>query len=497
MYSPDFETFRKKSEEGNLIPVYRELSADLETPVSAFLKLRSDQPAFLLESVANGERLGRYSFLACSSAQVLSSRGDRAVLQKNGREEQISLGKRDALHLLEEMLAGYKVVKLEGTLPFVGGAVGYLAYDIVRFFERLPEATRDELNLPDCTFLFPEALVIFDHVRHTMSIVSNAYVTGNAAEAYDEALARIEGIAEALEGPLPTNAEPPAASSYANAARSAEMEMTSNFTLDEFCRKVEAAKEYIAAGDAFQIVLSQRLRRRTTAEGFAIYRALRRLNPSPYMFYLDFGSFQLIGSSPEVLVKLDGTRACTRPLAGTRRRGASEAEDSVLIADLLADEKERAEHVMLVDLARNDLGRVCQPGTVAVPLLMDVEKYSHVIHIVSEVEGQLRPRKNAFDLLRASFPAGTVSGAPKIRAMEIIAELEGLRRGPYAGAVGYFSFDGNMDTCITIRTIVKVGDTVHLQAGAGIVADSEPAREYQETMSKVRALEQAVRMAEG
>ena len=415
-----------------MIPVYRELPADLETPVSAFLKLRSNQPAFLLESVEKGERTGRYSFLACSAHQVMSTRGDKAVLRRNGVQQEMNLGKRDALHLLEEILTGYRAVGYEGLPPFVGGAVGYLAYDMVRFFERLPEVNRDELNLPDCTFLLTDTMVIFDHVRHSMKVVSTVPITGSPSQAYDEAVARIDTVAKVLEGPLPPNEVP--------RCLPGNGELTSNVTVDDFCRKVEVAKEYIAAGDAFQIVLSRRLWRKTSAHGFGIYRALRRLNPSPYMFYLDLGDFQLIGSSPEVLVKLEGRRASIRPLAGTWRRGANRAEDDALAAEMLADEKERAEHVMLVDLARNDLGRVCAAGTVKVPVLMDVEKYSHVMHIVSEVQGDICDGKTAFDVLRASFPAGTVSGAPKIRAMEIITELEGLRRGPYAGAVGHFGF---------------------------------------------------------
>jgi len=489
VHFPDFNTFKKKMAEGNVIPVYRELPADLETPVSAFLKLRTDQPAFLLESAEEGRRTGRYSFLACSARQLLTAQGDKAVLRQNGMQQEICLGKRDALHVLEEMMSGYRSIRNEDLPSFVGGAVGYLAYDMVGFFERLPDVASDELNLPDCAFILTDMMVIFDHLHHTMKVVSTIPITESPEQAYDEAVAGIDAVVRALESPLP----PPeiARCSPENG------DMVSGVTVDEFCHKVEVAREYIAAGDAFQIVLSRRLRRSTTADGFGIYRALRRLNPSPYMFYLDMGGFQLIGSSPEVLVKLEGQKASIRPLAGTRRRGANSAEDEALVEELLADEKERAEHVMLVDLARNDLGRVCRASTVRVPILMDVEKYSHVMHIVSEVQGNICDGKNAFDVLRACFPAGTVSGAPKIRAMEIIAELEGLRRGPYAGAVGYFGFSGDMDTCITIRTIVKIGETVHLQAGAGIVFDSEPAREHEEVMNKLRALEQAVRNAEG
>jgi anthranilate synthase component 1 len=359
---------------------------------------------------------------------------------------------------------------------------------MVRCFECLPEPARDELELPDCLFLFTDTLVIFDHVRHRIQVVSNAHIQGEASVAYEEAVAQIDTLIDALIRPLPQ--------ATSQVPKSCQAELESNFTPEQFCAAVAAAKEYIAAGDIFQVVLSQRLRRRTSAQPFSIYRALRMLNPSPYMFYLDFGTFQLIGSSPEMLVKSEEGKAETRPIAGTRPRGKSEAEDKALIEELLADPKERAEHVMLVDLVRNDLGRVCRYSTVKVPLYMGIEKYSHVIHIVSSVQGELIKGQNSFSLLRAAFPAGTVSGAPKIRAMEIINQLEGLKRGPYAGAVGYFSFTGNMDTCITIRTIVMKGDTVYLQAGAGIVADSQPMREYHETLSKIGALEQAVGLAE-
>ncbi|MFO8011202.1 MAG: anthranilate synthase component I [Dehalococcoidia bacterium] len=491
-YLPEKEQFKSKAETGCLIPVCRELAADLDTPVSVFLKLGQEPPTFLLESVERGENLGRYSFMGLGHSQILETMEDRARIYSNGSLREIHLHNRDPLHLIKEILQERTSIQIEGLPPFCGGAVGYMSYDTISFFEDLPRPSRDELDLPECVFLFTDTMLAFDHVQHKMKIIANAYIDGDADQAYEEAVRKIEGIISKLNSPLP-----PESQSLLTTDPDIEgKDLDSNFTRDDFAGIVSRAKEYIAAGDAIQIVLSQRLRRKTTAKPFDIYRSLRMLNPSPYMFYLNFGRFQLIGSSPEVLVKAQGNRAVSRPIAGTRPRGATEEQDHALIADLLADPKERAEHVMLVDLARNDLGRVCQYGTVTVPELMVIEKYSHVSHIVSEVEGTLNPGEDAFSLLRASFPAGTVSGAPKIRAMEIIAELEKTRRGPYAGAVGYFDFSGNMDTCITIRTIVMKGDTVYLQGGAGIVTDSDPLTEYQETMNKTKAMERAITMAE-
>ncbi len=476
-----------------MVPVYRELSADLETPVSVFLKLQGGSPAFLLESVERGEQLGRYSFIGTRPFSLLeSSSGQATILNQSGGLERISLGPgQDPLHLVRQMLGQHSVVRTPGLPRFFGGAVGYLAYDMVRYFEELPDPPPDELGLPDCCFLFSDTVVIFDHVQQRMKVVTLAPAQGDDESTYAAAVDRIEEIISALDRPLPT--EPPDQPTSLPGEASA---LESNFTKKEFCRAVARAKEYILAGDAFQVVLSQRLRRNTSAQPFAIYRALRALNPSPYMFYLEFGPLQLIGSSPEMLVKLEEGKAETRPIAGTRPRGSSEEDDKRLAANLLADPKERAEHVMLVDLGRNDLGRVCRFGTVKVPLYMDIEKYSHVIHIVSSVEGELKEGRDAFDLLRSAFPAGTVSGAPKIRAMQIIDELEGVKRGPYAGAVGYFSYTGNMDTCITIRTIVMKDNSVYLQGGAGIVADSVPEREYAESLKKIEVLEKAVLAAE-
>jgi len=493
-YVPDLDTFRKLAKEGNLVPVYRELSADLDTPVSVFLKLKQEAPTFLLESVEGGEKLGRYSFIGVGHDLVLKSSRDRAIVYQNGDRRRVQLDGRDCLHLVEELLGQRQVVRIPGLPRFFGGAVGYVSYDMVRAFEKLPECASDELGLPECVFVFTETMIIFDHVQHKVKIVANTRVDGPAEYAYSTALAKIDLIVARISRTLPPEQNGGGATKVpAGQDREAE----SNMTREEYEEGVRACKKYIAAGDAFQIVLSQRLRRRTRAQPFAMYRALRMLNPSPYMFYLDLGDFQLVGASPEMLVKVEDGLAETCPIAGTRPRGATEEEDEALAAELLNDPKEKAEHAMLVDLSRNDLGRVCEYGTVRVPISMSVQKYSHVMHMVSTVEGRLRAGENAFSLLRAAFPAGTVSGAPKIRAMEIITELENSKRGPYAGAVGYFSFTGNMDTCITIRTIVMVGSTVYLQAGAGIVYDSDPAREYQESLNKLKALERAVELAEG
>lgn len=474
-----------------MMPVFRELPADLETPVSVLLKLGKTPPCFLLESVEKGEQVGRYSFLGTNPSLVLRVSEKEAIVRQDGelsRIPQDPAHPADPLYLVQKLLARYQVKKPSGLPRFFGGAVGYLSYDTVRFWEKLPQCPRDELSLPDAVFLFTDTLVIFDHVQNKMKIVSNVTPSNTA---YQEALDKIENIISALSQPLPSYFPHSLSLSESQAAR-----LESNVTQEQFMQMVKTAKEYILAGDAFQVVLSQRLRRYASAEPFATYRALRMLNPSPYMFYLDLGDFKLIGSSPEMLVRLEEGRAITRPIAGTRPRGKSEEEDKAIIASLLADPKERAEHVMLVDLGRNDLGRVCRYGTVRAPVFMSTEKYSHVIHIVSSVEGELKKEYDAFSLLRACFPAGTVSGAPKIRAMEIITELEGLRRGPYAGAVGYFSFTGNMDTCITIRTVVMKDNVVYLQGGAGIVADSDPKREYEESLKKIEVLENAVRLAE-
>ncbi len=488
--TPDRATARQLFAQGDLVPVYRTLLADLETPVSVYLKLaQMGEISFLLESVEGGEQVGRYSFLGVNPRGLITVQRDTVTRTLDGETTTRPLARgEDPLHVVEAELKQVRPVKLEKLPRFVGGAVGYLGYDVVRYIERLPDTARRDLDVPDLAFMLPETLVIFDHARHQLIVLTNARSSGDPDAAYDEAAARIDQIVSVLHQPLPP---------IPRASQPLDDALHSNVTRERFEANVRAAKEYIAAGDAFQIVLSQRFSCHTSAPPFAIYRALRALNPSPYMFFLHFGDdLSLIGASPEMMVRLEDGIATTRPIAGTRPRGADEAEDNRLAEELLADPKERAEHVMLVDLGRNDLGRVCEYGTVRVPEMMRIERYSHVMHIVSQVQGRLKPEMNAFDLLRATLPAGTLSGAPKVRAMEIIEELEGTRRGPYGGAVGYFSYDGSMDTCITIRTLLMQRDTVYIQAGAGIVADSDPAREYEETINKARALAVAIRDAE-
>ena len=473
-----------------LYPVVRELPADVDTPISVYLKLRNLGPSFLLESVEGGERLARYSMIGVHPNAVVRSWRHRTVIEEEGHWEELVDAEGDVLEVLRRLLPHYGDA-LPPDLPrFTGGAAGYMGYDLVRSFERLPERAPDTLGLPEAAFMLCDRLVIYDHVKHRLLVVAHAQGDEHQRPDMGQAEAALDEIVARLRRPVPQQAQ-------ARATAAPPEELSSTWTRESFEEAVRRAKEYIAAGDIFQVVLSRRATRRTPAQPFDIYRALRRVNPSPYMFYLELpDGLRLIGSSPEVLVRLEGETIETRPLAGTRPRGADSEEDRALAAELLADPKERAEHVMLVDLARNDVGRVAQYGSVSTPTLMDLERYSHVMHIVSDVRGRLRPGKDAFDVLRACFPAGTVSGAPKVRAMEIIEELEPERRGPYAGAVGYVSYSGNMDTCIAIRTIVMQGDRVHLQAGAGIVADSDPAHEYEETNNKLQALTRALSLAE-
>ena len=496
MYAPDYDEFARLAERGNLVPVYREIMADLDTPVSAFLKLRrgGNGYACLLESVTGGENVARFSYLAVDPPLVMTSRGRDVTLSRNGVIERSELPDgRDPLHVLKDQLAPYQYVSLPGWRRFPGGMVGYMSYDLVRFFEELPDENPDDLQLPDAQFMLADTLVVFDHVLNRVRVLANAHITGDPQQAYWDAIGRIERTIDLLSRPLqrpaPNSPRPVRVPQDASA-------LPSTMTRAQHRQAVLAAKEYIAAGDLIQVVLSHRMAVQVDCDPFDLYRALRAINPSPYMFYLSFGDLKLIGASPEILVTADAGEVVTRPIAGTRRRGSDEEEDARLAEELLADEKERAEHIMLVDLHRNDVGRVCEPGSVTVDELMIVERYSHVMHIVTNVRGRLREDKDQFDLLRATFPAGTVSGAPKIRAMEVIDELEPVRRGPYAGAVGYFSFSGSMDTCITLRTMVVKGDTCYFQAGGGIVADSEPDAEYNETLMKMGALLDAARMAE-
>ncbi|GAB4320617.1 MAG: anthranilate synthase component I [Phototrophicales bacterium] len=488
--TPTREAVHEYFKQGDLVPVYRRLLADLETPVSVFMKLaKAGDVSFLLESVEGGEQVGRYSFLGVNPKGVMRFKNGELTMTIDGETTTRSLKPgEDPLHALQAELDKVTPVKLPGLPRLVGVAVGYLTYDIVRYFERLPDENPDELGVPDAAFMLPDTLVIFDHAKHQLIVLANAHNTGDPDAAYNDAVRRIDQVVVALGNPLPSVP-------YTQAPLNDEL--VSNVPRELFEENVRKAKEYIAAGDAFQIVLSQRFSRKTNASPLMIYRAVRALNPSPYMFYLNFGNdFTLLGASPEMMVRYEDGIATTRPIAGTRKRGQTEEEDRALEQELLNDPKERAEHVMLIDLGRNDIGRVSEYGTVKVTDMMIVERYSHVMHIVSQVEGKVRDGMNAFDLFRATFPAGTLSGAPKVRAMEIIDELETTRRGPYGGAVGYFSYDGSMDTCITIRAVLMQGDQVYIQAGAGIVADSDPASEYEETVNKAKALAVAIAYAE-
>lgn len=493
-YSLNLEEFRGLASHGNLIPLYREILADFETPVSAFAKIDHGPTAYLLESVEGGEKWARYSFLGSGSPVVLREDRGTLLLTRGNTVQRVPISPKPGegpLDRLRDLMAAYKPVAVPDLPRFVGGAVGYLAYDVVRYFEDLPAKRKDALGLPELAFLFTDTLLIFDNVAQKIKVVANAHVEGTGeaavARAYAGATARIERIIARLRRPL----RRPAAT-----RRRTPITFTPNMSRADFEKMVMRTKEYVRAGDIVQAVVSQRWDTRIQTSPFAIYRALRVINPSPYMYYLRIGGVELVGSSPEILVRCEDGTVSVRPIAGTRRRGATDEQDRQLEADLLADEKERAEHVMLVDLGRNDIGRIAETGTVRTDALMQVERYSHVMHLVSQVNGRLDPAKTPYDVMRACFPAGTVSGAPKIRAMEIIEELEPTRRGPYAGAVGYFSFSGNMDTCINIRTIVIKDRQAYIQAGAGIVADSVPEREYEETCNKARAMMQAIELAE-
>ena len=495
MLFPTRDEFLAKSHQGNLIPVWREVLADMETPVSAFRKIAQGRPnSFLLESVEGGERLARYSFLGSDPFLIFRSKGDTATVTEGGHTETIPLkfGTRDPLHVLKSLLGRYTYVPTPELPRFVGGAVGMIGYDTVRFFEKLPNLATDDLQLDDCLFLFTDALLIFDHVKHKMLVLCNARLAPgqDPSAAYDDAAAKIEELLGRLKAV-------PVGATRRVAPTGQVQDFTPNRTEEDYKAAVLKAKEYIAAGDTFQAQIGQRLSKTLQADPFDVYRALRSINPSPYMFYLDFGETKLVGASPEVLVSEQNRVVTIRPIAGTRHgRGATPEADDAMAADLLADEKECAEHIMLVDLARNDIGRVAQYGTVQVNELMVIEKYSHLMHIVSDVTGTLREGLDQFDVLRASFPAGTLTGAPKVRTMEIIEELEPTRRGHYGGGIGYFSYSGDMDSAITIRTALVKGDTIYLQAAGGVVADSVPEYEYRETLAKMRALVRAVEWAE-
>jgi len=491
MIHPTLEEFRTLARQGSLVPVYKEILGDLETPVSAYMKIAKGQPySFLLESVEQADQLGRYSFMGANPSIIFKSKGRQVTITREGREAP-AYETDDPMGELRGLMAAYQPVEVEGVPYFYGGAVGYLSYDQVRFFEKLPDANPDPLDLPDLYFMITDTLVIFDHVNNKVLILSNAHVQDGVDAAYNEAVRKIDELEQKLRGPLVVATE----RVYAGEADGA---IASNFTREAFCEAVVKAKEYICAGDVFQVVLSQRFERPVHASPINLYRALRCINPSPYMTLLETPDLALVGSSPEVMTQVKQDACMVRPIAGTRPRGDTPAEDVALEKDLLADEKELAEHIMLVDLGRNDIGRVSVAGSVA-PVedrMMVIERYSHVMHIVSEVAGTLKDGEDAYSALAATFPMGTVSGAPKIRAMEIIDELEPSRRGPYAGGCGYISFSGDMDTCIIIRTMVIKDNVAYLQAGAGIVYDSDPDREFEETVNKAKALFRAVDFAE-
>jgi anthranilate synthase component I len=487
MIQPSFAQFDRFSLKGNLVPIFMEVSGDLDTPVSTFMKIDDKQNSFLLESVEGGEKWGRYSFLGSEPRIIYKSKGSRAEIIEGSSFRAIE-GAKNPLEPLREILKSYRPVQVPGLPRFFGGAVGYLGYDLVRFFEKLPEKNPDLSGSYDVHMFITDKIIIFDRLKQTIKIVVNTHLDSNDSldEKYNQAVTEIERIAARLKSPFAIP-EP--------APQKDALEFQSNFSQPEFEKAVEKILEYIRSGDIIQAVPSQRFRAPARVDPFQLYRALRHINPSPYLFYLKMGGEVLVGSSPEVLVRVEDGRAETRPIAGTRPRGKTPEQDRALEEELKKDPKEMAEHIMLVDLGRNDLGRVCKLGTVRVSELGVIEKYSHVMHLVSNVVGEVQEGKDAFDVLAAAFPAGTLTGAPKIRAMEIIEELEPSRRGVYGGAVGYFSFNGNMDMCITIRTIQIKDGMISIQTGAGIVADSVPGSEFQETVNKAKAMMRAVDMA--
>lgn len=483
MHYPSKKEFLNLAKKSNVIPVYREILADLLTPVSAFLKIK-DGYSYLLESVEGEEKIARFSFIGIEPSIIFKSKGNNVELTRNGKKKRFFTN--SPLEEIRKIMNSFKPARIKGLPRFSGGFVGYMGYDMIRFFEELPDENPDALDIEDAIFMLADTLVIFDHSTHKIKVVVNAY--SRTPTAYDRAVRKIEETVTKLnEAGKQRNIK---------TKKTKPHKIQSNFTKKGFEASVRKAKEYIKAGDIIQVVLSQRFRTKLSCDPLDVYRELRSLNPSPYMYYLNFNDIKMIGASPEMLVRCENGKVETRPIAGTRPRGKDEEEDKKLEKELLQDAKERAEHIMLVDLGRNDIGRVCKPGSVKVSELMFIERYSHVMHIVSSCVGRLAKGYDAYDVLKAAFPAGTVSGAPKIRAMEIIDELENTRRGPYAGAVGYFSFAGNMDTCINIRTILVKGDNAFIQAGGGLVADSVPAREYQESVNKAKAMIRAIEIAE-
>jgi anthranilate synthase component 1 len=482
LYHPTLEEVEAQADQGNLIPVYRSINADLETPVSAYLKVARPPYSFLLESVAGGERIGRYSFIGTEPYRVL----------KTGPGEEF--GEVDPLTLVQAEMDQYRLIPVAGLPRFHGGGVGYLAYDTIHYFEpRVPSVPTDPLGLPESVFMFADTLLVFDHLRHDIKIVSHVRLNGNVKEAYRKATSKIDELARRLSQPL----ELPPDLLRESPISGESGEVKSNFTQPQYHRAVEKCVEYIYAGDVIQVVNSQRYSRQTGVHPFQIYRSLRGVNPSPYMYYLNLDDFQIVGAAIETVAQVEDGVVATHPIAGTRPRGQTPEEEAALAEELQTSEKQRAEHIMLVDLGRNDIGRVSVPGSVSVTQLMQVERFSHVMHLVSHVQGQLKPELTVYDALRSCFPAGTVSGAPKIRAMEIIAEIEQEKRGPYGGAVGYFSYSGNMDTALVLRTGIYKDGVMYIQAGGGVVADSVAEDEYLETRHKAGALLRAIDLAEG
>jgi len=496
-YLPTIEDFKKLAERGNTIPVYCQLLGDNLTPVTAFNAIAADSAhAFLLESVVGGENMARYSFLAADPQLTYEARGRRVVIDNHNGDKSEEMVP-DPLARMSELLESYRAVHLPELPRFAGGMVGYAGYDIVRYYEPLPDAPEDDRKLPDLLFGLYDTMVVFDHASKTILVISHAHVDIDGVESgYEKACERVAKTVEKLSGPKQTQV------GHIQRHGDPSISFSSNFKRDEFEKAVEACKEYIRAGDIFQVVLSQRLRVDTDVDPYDVYRALRVVNPSPFMFYLKSPQVVLVGASPEIMCRVEDGVITNRPLAGTRRRGRTEQEDQALERELLADPKERAEHIMLVDLGRNDVGRVAELGSVELTDLMVIERYSHVMHISSNVRGKLAEGMDAFDALRVSLPVGTVSGAPKVRAMQIIDEFEPTKRGPYAGAVGYVDFAGNMDTCIALRTMVVTPgksfgrNSIFVQVGAGIVADSQPHLEYEETINKAKGMLRAIEIAE-
>ncbi|HKW64309.1 MAG TPA: anthranilate synthase component I [Candidatus Acidoferrum sp.] len=491
MIQPDFREFQRLAKQGNLIPVYDAFSADLLTPVSAYLRIaQGARYSFLLESVEGGEKIARYTFAGAHPEEVFRYGNGACVLENR---ERLVWEERDPISFLRERVERFRPVRLPGLPPLIAGAIGYFSYDMVRLIERLPKRLRDEIGLYDAQLMFYHGLIAFDHVQHRLWIVRNVFTEGHSSlrAKYDAAVREIKRTRQLLDEPVAAEH----ANKSSKASRRGPLRVNSNFRRPEYLDVVRKAKQYIRAGDIFQVVLSQRFSAKAQANPFEIYRQLRALNPSPYLFYLQLNDVAVVGSSPEMLVKVQGRDVFYRPIAGTRRRGKDEAEDQRLEREMLASEKERAEHIMLVDLGRNDLGRVCEYGTVKVEKLLAVERYSHVMHIVSSLRGRLREDVDCFDALMACFPAGTVSGAPKVRAMEIIEEFERTRRGIYAGGILYLDFAGNLDSCIALRTMVVKNGVAYVQAGGGIVADSTPEGEYQESINKSKALLAALEAA--